>query len=363
MISSQYGHEKIVELLLEHKCKVCLCNSRRTTALHDAALAGQVPIAHMLVKAGALVNQQEIDGDTPLALACMKGHVGMVKMLLKIGCLVNTTNEMLRTPLREAAAQGNIAIVNMLINAKADLDVKEIEGDTALIASAMKGHSAIVRALITAGGDVTITNQWKRSALHEACSVRKGPVETVRLILNAGVCPDASDSMGNTPLSLATQNEHPSIVLELIRANCNVNLACQQDGGVAASRPIQSAVIKEAFTIAQMLYHAGCNMNDVNMVPVKNAEMKAWLETITSRPVSMKCTSRAVIRKTLGYRAESKISVLPLPNALLQYLMFSDLDQFALPMSASVLTEDASERDTDSGSGSEDTSSYPTSPT
>lgn len=68
----------------------------KTTALHLSADRGNLAISLMLLNAGANVNSQDINGDTPLHNACLCGHKEIISLLLSRGAdkqLQNSSNE------------------------------------------------------------------------------------------------------------------------------------------------------------------------------------------------------------------------------------------------------------------------------
>ena len=165
--------------------------------------------------------------------------------------------------------------------------------------------------------------------------------------------------------------------------SCSDRCGCDVDKpGKRASHilvhPIQVAVTKEAYNLAQMLYLAGCNINPVNLwmegprgasyvLPVSSIELREWLESVTSTPAPLKILTRATIRKILigksgSYdssgdccgesgtstcttycdvtrssnlplpkRLGSSIDKLPLPTQMKQFLLLSDLSALVHP--------------------------------
>jgi ankyrin repeat protein len=79
-----WGHDAILQLLLNHGASVNAVNKEGDTPLHDAAREGHVDILQLLLNHGASVNAVNNHGDTPLHHAASLGHVKCVKV-----CLVN----------------------------------------------------------------------------------------------------------------------------------------------------------------------------------------------------------------------------------------------------------------------------------
>jgi len=147
-IASVLGFEDVTETLLsESKCQVtstCNCN---LTPLHYAAGNGAAGIAKQLIKAdpqvlslpGGSFNEsnpmsdifkKDLEGSTPLHLACFAGHLQIARILATSGAALSTANTCGRTPLMLAAREGHIQIVRLLLNQGARLDKKFLKRDS-----------------------------------------------------------------------------------------------------------------------------------------------------------------------------------------------------------------------------------------
>jgi ankyrin repeat protein len=84
-----YGHEEVVQLLLEAGADAGVVNAiDGSSCLHDAAASGHLAILERLLTlpaAAALVNHADEDGDTPLHNAARGNHAAVVKALLQVG--------------------------------------------------------------------------------------------------------------------------------------------------------------------------------------------------------------------------------------------------------------------------------------
>jgi uncharacterized protein len=127
------------------------------TALHWAAEHGDLPMAQVLLTAGATVQVRTRIGDyTPLHLAARVGSGPVVSALLKAGAAVEartSTGEV--GPLHLAAASGSVEAVTALLDAGASIDARESEwGQTPLIFASAANRPAVVRVLLSRGADV-----------------------------------------------------------------------------------------------------------------------------------------------------------------------------------------------------------------
>ena len=118
------------------------------TALHFAAQSGRKEKALSLIRAGAEVNAQNKDGNTPLHFVFVlpdmpegespksqkrdseKIRAEITAALVKAGAEVNMANENVETPLHLAAIYGNGPAARTLIEKGSKINVKTIDGKT-----------------------------------------------------------------------------------------------------------------------------------------------------------------------------------------------------------------------------------------
>lgn len=130
-----------------------------STALHDAAEAGNVDRVRALISAGAEIDPTtRIGAYTPLHLAASAGSDDAVLALLEAGAdpQAATENGDVRA-LHFAAAGGSVAAIRALLDAGADVNARETTaGQTPLIFAASRNRVDAVRALIEAGAELDI---------------------------------------------------------------------------------------------------------------------------------------------------------------------------------------------------------------
>ncbi|XP_072013728.1 uncharacterized protein [Amphiura filiformis] len=95
-------------------------NDKGETALHRAAIQGDVQAAKSLIKQGADVNVQDFACWSPLHEACNHGSYDVAKQLLKAGAYVNILGLEDDTPLHDAAINGHVKLVELLLKHGAD---------------------------------------------------------------------------------------------------------------------------------------------------------------------------------------------------------------------------------------------------
>eukprot|EP01127_Copromyxa_protea_P021179 TRINITY_DN7211_c0_g1_i1.p1 TRINITY_DN7211_c0_g1~~TRINITY_DN7211_c0_g1_i1.p1 ORF type:complete len:2010 (-),score=408.32 TRINITY_DN7211_c0_g1_i1:46-6075(-) len=274
------GNAEILSLLLSRGANPNASNNRATTPIHKAAQRGEMECLELLVKANANVNYQDEEGITPLhralnELGIMEGkkmdkkvqkirecvqylikiaqidladHAGLyafdvacrfglqeeTKLLIDAGALVDHVASNGWTPLHWAAVGGHTAIIETLISKGVDPKkfTKNKEGkevDLPLHYAIFEGQYEAAKTLIRLGADPrTVTPQLKQTVLHLAAN--SGCLDTLKLFLEELNLRDlllVKDSMGNTPLHLATTPETISYLLTFQE----VDVTCENENG------------------------------------------------------------------------------------------------------------------------------------
>ena len=206
--------EKIRDLLARGVDPNCLSGR----PLNRAINYGHPDVVKLLLDAGA---DPACDGKNYLYMVVswerlwMFEKASMAKMLLDAGALPNNPNEYGVTPLMMATCEDDIDVVKLLLDWGADTNMADDEGDTPLHAAASwryEHNSEIVMLLLQAGALPNKANKIGETPLHHA--VYYGNIEVVKLLLNVGANPNIIDHQGDTPLHIAAR-EHQHGVPEL----------------------------------------------------------------------------------------------------------------------------------------------------
>ena len=126
-------------------------------------------ILQFLLSKRQMVNNADMDGITPLMLACKYGRLKQVNMLIadqelqkkaldkkdkdfehyaKFYSYVDSVGPYKNTPLHYAMRSGSLAIVKALVQGGAAVDVKNFYNDTPLSVACQLGHLEIAEYLI-----------------------------------------------------------------------------------------------------------------------------------------------------------------------------------------------------------------------
>jgi ankyrin repeat protein len=157
--ATRAGNREAVRTLLQEGADVNAAAGDGMTALHWAALAGDVDLAEMLLYAGANVKAStRLGAYTPLLLASRSGHAPMVSKLLDSGADPNDATTNGTTALMLAAASGSADAVTSLLDRGATIEAKESAmGQTALMFAAAYNRAPIVELLAKRGANLAST--------------------------------------------------------------------------------------------------------------------------------------------------------------------------------------------------------------
>jgi uncharacterized protein len=117
------------------------------TALHYAAMNGNLTITAILIKAKAKLDPKDKLGNTPLHLAADRNQTEEAQLLLDVGAPVDAENKNGMTPLMVAAARGNIEIVQALLAKGASVTKTDFTGRDAAGWAAESHRPAVVQAI------------------------------------------------------------------------------------------------------------------------------------------------------------------------------------------------------------------------
>lgn len=184
------SHLSVVAFLLESKYYSSwklngrLEASTGRTLAHLAAIAGRVDVLRYLISRGASISLGDDDGNTMLHLIARKCkfpcHFDTARFLLEHGAKVGAENGNAVQPLHEAAFYGHLRCAEMLVQRRADVGASDNDGTLPLHAAAASGHVDILQLLLQSRADPTIT-------------------------------------VPATPVAVAAQHEHWSVVEALVR--------------------------------------------------------------------------------------------------------------------------------------------------
>lgn len=203
--ATAYGRTCGVRLLLEHACKVDLCDSDGNTALAWAARTGKLDTISLLVEHSADVNTADKDGTTPLMYAIEENRYtphrasisDVIQELLKCGAKIDAHSTTgltalhmaTRAPLDDNAGDhswislDDVAVLNTLVKHGMDVNMVDDTGRTPLMLAAQHGKKNRTQFLLAHGAQIDQRDSEGRDAC--AWAEANDNVEIAEMLQNA----------------------------------------------------------------------------------------------------------------------------------------------------------------------------------
>jgi ankyrin repeat protein len=225
-LAAMYGEVEICRLLLRHGADVRALNVRNNTPLHAVVGIGRddkaaAVLCALFVRRGASVDARNSEGMTALAFASGSREVESARVLLRHGADARTTDDAGVTPLHRAAGARDAEMCRLLLQAGAQVQAYDRTGATALhkmcdgeLFPRQAELNEVTRLLIDAGAraDFVPTDLverfdtvFKTSYLTPfQRSVRMGSLWAIRLFVEeCGEDPEQATLDGRTMLNVA----------------------------------------------------------------------------------------------------------------------------------------------------------------
>ena len=216
-------------------------------ALEDAATAGNIETARLLIKAGADVNKGDINGKTMLYRACNAEAIDTVTLLVEqLHADINEANNRGRTPLYVSSYKGHVGVVDFLIKHYADINHASHFGATSISISCQCGYLEVVRCLAEAGADVTKATTIGWTPLHRA--VMRNHTEIARCLIAFGADTTLLDDDGRTALDYGHPASYRKKIKKLISDlwhDSPIHNACHGNDLEALRKLVQQKNIEE----------------------------------------------------------------------------------------------------------------------
>lgn len=242
------GDIKAVRALLP-KSNVNAAEVDGSTALHWAAYENQPEVVDLLIRAGGNAKATNRYGVTPLSLASIKGNAAILERLIAAGADPNASLPGGETPLMTAARTGKADAIKVLLAHGASVNARETtRGQTALMWASAEGNADAVKALIEGGADfrlqaaglsnkaaagdaeatrfyANMVNRRMDALTPLLFAVRRGHMDAVRVLLDAGAGVSDLAPDGSGPVSLAIANAHYELASFLLDRGASPTVA------------------------------------------------------------------------------------------------------------------------------------------
>jgi hypothetical protein len=218
---SWHGRPDAVMTLLANGADPRAVDHDGNTALHHAARSSDPGVAALLRDAAAEVDALNVDGLSPLGVACAAGNWRLAKFLLERGAKPEPAGGQPALLAAAGTEEDDAAGVQLLLKQKAKVDARDAHGRSALHEAAYAGHIDIVEALLGAGADAAAVDRLARTPVIEAArGGRLAVLERLLAQLPRGGVSEATavDAHGRGALTLAAMSENatPALIERLL---------------------------------------------------------------------------------------------------------------------------------------------------
>uniref|UniRef100_A0AAQ5Y0L3 Tetratricopeptide repeat, ankyrin repeat and coiled-coil containing 1b n=1 Tax=Amphiprion ocellaris TaxID=80972 RepID=A0AAQ5Y0L3_AMPOC len=262
--ASSMGHTQVVRGLLalnnDHAVQI---DSHDTlwgeTALTAAAGRGKMEVCSFLLEQGAVVQQVNRRGVSPLFCAVRQGHWQIAELLLQHGADINISDKQGRTLLMVAACEGHLSTVEFLLSKGASLTSMDKEGLMPLSWACLKGHKNVVQFLVEKGAVIDHTDKNGRTPLDLAAFY--GDAEIVQYLVERGAVIEHVDHSGMRPLDRAIGCRNTSVVVTLLKKGAKLGKSMSiwnAAWAMATSKPdILIILLQKLMEEGNLLYKKG----------------------------------------------------------------------------------------------------------
>lgn len=156
------GHSSVIRMLLAYNPGLLYQACGGLTVLHLAAYEGQCGAVTALLQAGVLPHMRE-QGRTAMMLAIERNHLVVVRVLAtEDEYWAGSTDAEKRSVLHHEAAAGNTAVMKILLESphNTGFNRSDINGYTPLMCAIQHGHMDTVKVLLQAGVLLDPTPTW-----------------------------------------------------------------------------------------------------------------------------------------------------------------------------------------------------------
>ncbi len=221
--AAKKGDTAAVRALLAKHADVNATAADGSTALYWAAWYDNLPVADLLIGAGARANNLTHYRMTPLSAASKNGDAAMIEHLLKAGADPNETTEDGETVLMTASLTGKVDALKVLLSHGAKTKVREpYKGQTALMWAASEGNADAEALLIEFGEEVQAKSKGGFTPLLFA--VRNGHIDATKVLLDHGANANDIAPDGTSALNMAVVNAYFELGSVLLDHGANPNL-------------------------------------------------------------------------------------------------------------------------------------------
>lgn len=226
--AAQHGQTEMVQFLIAHGIDVTMqLQAKDKYKFYNAPVLaaenGHGAVIRVLLDAGVDINWSGWQDVTALTAAVTNGDNDLVMFLYERGADISAKDGWERTAFCYAAGRCDAAVVERLLESVPGelFDESDDLGMTPLSYAVECGNLDVVKLLVNRGVDI-IGPDRDNTPLRTA--IRQNQIETVRFLLDAGACPNESQTPRQyAPLPLAAQCGDDEIVRMLLERGADIH--------------------------------------------------------------------------------------------------------------------------------------------
>ena len=261
-LAASHSNTFVVKYLVAQGADVLSTTPDGETALHVAVKHGAADVVSFLLDCNVFLRDvQNNKGVTPLIKAIFsfqypfKGNYRRcVDLLLGTGCNPNISSPSKITALHMAVEKGDSLLVKNLLAHGANVNAICSQGSSSLSRAVVRKvvNTQIVTHLLDAGADssLQVNGQYLLHIAVKMCDDR-----IIESFLRNGADPNCKDNVGNTPLSIAVEENNIKVVPILVAGGGDVNYVRHPQ----CVSLLSQAVMNNSLRMVKLLLHLGAS--------------------------------------------------------------------------------------------------------
>jgi hypothetical protein len=216
--------------------------------LHYASYKGHTDIVRILLKCGAEINAVDVEGKTPLLLACSESHEDTALLLMYKGANVLVRDRFGHQAMHVVSFRGNALLAKkiLILSHYSVMGNADRYGDTPLHLACKHNHGEVIELLIESGADLCVENKFNKRPLDFIQSIERKKelmrMDSMYRLKSTTPPPKSRGSTGHTAIAdHAVKWGKGSVGTDFAATMCSTSSMTLDDGSGTADKGIDSA--------------------------------------------------------------------------------------------------------------------------